>query len=97
MNLKEDYHPLFGQKKEKFPEYRFPKRIDVINYVRYQLDSKKSQIKNEKDEMLTGVATKLVSIWKSVYVKTRTIKSVTQLIKDDIVAEILHGVFGNFV
>ena len=40
--------------------------------------------------MLTGVATKLVSIWKSAYVKTRTIKSVTQLIKDDIVAEILH-------
>ena len=40
--------------------------------------------------MLTGVATKLVSIWKSVYVKTRTIKSVTQLIKDEILAEILH-------
>ena len=69
MNLKEDCHPLFGSKQEKLPDYRFPKKIEVINHVRYNLDSKKSQNKDDKNEMLKTIATKVITIWKEAYVQ----------------------------
>ena len=35
MNL----HPIFGSKRVRLPPHKFPTKLEVLNYLRYKIDS----------------------------------------------------------
>ena len=61
-------HPLFGLKKKVLPSSKFPTIQDVVNYVRFSMESKEKQSKSEKTEIFDNVAKRIVSIWEEAYV-----------------------------
>ena len=69
MEENEIFHPLYGEKKV-FSPYKFPTKLEVLNYVRFVMESssKKYQSHAEKVEKYTQVAEKVVEIWSEAYV-----------------------------
>ena len=61
---------LLGKKIQELPSLTFPTKLDVINYVRFKMDSsiKNYQSKAEKAEKYYEIAQNLVLIWKKAYV-----------------------------
>ena len=66
----EEIHPLFGKKILALPSATFPTKLDVINYVRFTMESanKSYQSKAEKTEMYEQIGQKIVVIWREAYV-----------------------------
>ena len=87
-----NYHPLFGEKRRLLSDSTFPTKLQVLNYVRFVLDSspKKQQLQNEKIEKYQEIASELIRIWEDVYVKCLCVKYVREKIENEIVATILH-------
>ena len=88
MNL----HPIFGYKRDSLPKYNFPTKLQVLNYVRYKIDSspKKHQIQSEKVEKYQEIATEVIKIWERAYVTCLNVKSVAEKITNEIVSEKLN-------
>ena len=87
-----NYHPLFGEKRRLLSDSRFPTKLQVLNYVRFVLDSspKKQQLQNEKIEKYQEIASELIRIWEEVYVKCLCLNYVSQKIENEIVPTILY-------
>ena len=87
-----NYHPLFGEKRRLLSDSRFPTKLQVLNYVRFAIDSspKKQQLHAEKIEKYQEIASELIRIWEEVYVKCLCLNYVSQKIENEIVPTIQY-------
>ena len=88
MNL----HPIFGYKSDLLVPHKFPTKLQVLNYVRHQIDSspKKQQIHHEKVEKYREIAKEIIVIWKEAYVNCVSENAVTLRIENEIVSQIVY-------
>ena len=88
MNL----HPIFGSKRDRLPPHKFPTSLQVLNYVRYKIDSSpnKRQIQAEKVEKYNEIAKEIINIWKEAYVPCLDENYVTKKIENEIASQITY-------
>ena len=88
MNL----HPIFGSKRDRLPPHKFPTSLQVLNYVRYKIDSSpnKRQIQAEKVEKYNEIANEIINIWKEAYVPCLDENYVTKKIENEIASQITY-------
>ena len=88
MNL----HPIFGSKRDRLPPHKFPTRLHVLNYLRYQIDSSpnKRQIQAEKVEKYNEIAREIINIWKEAYVPCLDEYYVARKIENEIASQITY-------
>ena len=88
MNL----HPIFGYKSDLLLPHKFPTKLQVLNYVRYKIDSSpnKQQIQSEKLEKYSEIAREIIAIWEEAYVNCVNESTVAARIKNEIVSQILY-------
>ena len=88
MNL----HPIFGSKRVRLPPHKFPTKLEVLNYLRYKIDSSpnKRQTQAEKVEKYNEIAKEIVNIWKETYVPCSSEEYVTKKIENEIASQITY-------
>ena len=88
MNL----HSIFGSKRDHLPPHKFPTKLEVLNYLRYKIDSSpnKRQIQDEKVEKYNETAKEIIKIWEETYVPCISEKYVTEKIENEIISQISY-------
>ena len=94
MNSKKEMnlHPIFGSKRDRLPPHKFPTKLEVLNYLRYKIDSSpnKRQTQVEKVEKYNEIAKEVIKIWEETYVPCISENYVTEKIEKEIMSQISY-------
>ena len=87
-----NFHPLLGEPRRFLSDSTFPTILQVLNYVRFQIDSspKKQQLQAEKSKKYEEIASELINIWEKVYIKCLSVEYVAKKIEKEICSQIVH-------